>query len=43
MHESTLSNLEAGKMANPTVQALRAYAHALGKELAWTLQDPMPA
>jgi ribosome-binding protein aMBF1 (putative translation factor) len=42
MDASTLANLEAGTMPNPTVQTLRAYAHALGKQLSWTIQDPAP-
>ena len=37
---STLADLEAGTLPNPTVQTLRAYAHALGKQLSWTIQDP---
>jgi ribosome-binding protein aMBF1 (putative translation factor) len=39
MDSPTLSDLESGKVANPTVQALRAYAHALGKQLAWKIED----
>jgi ribosome-binding protein aMBF1 (putative translation factor) len=42
MDASILANLEAGTMPNPTVQTLRAYAHALGKQLSWTIQDPAP-
>ncbi len=30
------------RIPNPTVQELRAYAHGLGKELAWTIRDPVP-
>jgi transcriptional regulator with XRE-family HTH domain len=42
MDASTLANLEAGTMPNPTVQTLRAYAHALGKQLSWTIRHPAP-
>jgi len=42
METSTLASLEAGTMPNPTVQTLRAYAHALGKQLSWTIQDSAP-
>jgi ribosome-binding protein aMBF1 (putative translation factor) len=42
MDEPTLSDLESGKIANPSVQALRAYAHALGKQLAWKIEDRVP-
>lgn len=42
MDAPTLSDLERGKIANPTVQALRAYAHALGKQLAWKIEDLVP-
>jgi ribosome-binding protein aMBF1 (putative translation factor) len=36
---ATISKLETGKIANPTVGTLRAYAKALGRRLAWTLAD----
>jgi ribosome-binding protein aMBF1 (putative translation factor) len=35
---TTISNLEAGTLANPTVSTLRTYAKALGRRLAWTLE-----
>jgi ribosome-binding protein aMBF1 (putative translation factor) len=34
---ATISKLETGKIANPTVGTLRTYAKALGRKLAWTL------
>jgi ribosome-binding protein aMBF1 (putative translation factor) len=39
MDTSVIESLEAGGIPNPTVQSLRAYAHALGKQLSWTIQD----
>ncbi len=36
---ATISKLETGKVANPTLATLRTYANALGKRLAWTLAD----
>jgi ribosome-binding protein aMBF1 (putative translation factor) len=36
---STLSKLETGKVANPTVGTLRALARALNKRLSWSLED----
>jgi DNA-binding XRE family transcriptional regulator len=36
---STISKLETGKIPNPTVSTIRTYARALGRRLAWTLQD----
>lgn len=36
---STLSKLETGKVANPTVGTLRAVARALNKRLSWSLED----
>jgi len=39
---ATLANREAGRIPNPTLRALRAYAHALGKQLSWTIQEPVP-
>ncbi len=35
---ATISKLETGKIANPTVGTLRTYARALGRKLAWTLE-----
>jgi ribosome-binding protein aMBF1 (putative translation factor) len=34
---ATISKLETGKIANPTIGTLRKYARALGRKLAWTL------
>jgi ribosome-binding protein aMBF1 (putative translation factor) len=36
---ATLSKLETGKVANPTVGTLRALAGALNKRLSWSLVD----
>jgi DNA-binding Xre family transcriptional regulator len=36
---ATLSKLETGKVTNPTVGTLRALAHALNKQLSWSLVD----
>lgn len=36
---ATISKLETGKVANPTLATLRTYANALGKRLAWRLAD----
>jgi len=35
---ATISKLERGKIANPTIGTLRTYAKALGRRLAWTLK-----
>ena len=35
---ATISKLETGKLANPTIGTLRKYAKALGRKLAWTLE-----
>jgi DNA-binding XRE family transcriptional regulator len=35
---TTISNLEAGTLPNPTITTLRTYAKALGRRLAWTLE-----
>ena len=35
---ATISKLETGKIANPTIGTLRTYAKALGQRLAWTLE-----
>jgi len=35
---ATISKLETGKLANPTIGTLRTYAKALGRRLAWTLE-----
>jgi ribosome-binding protein aMBF1 (putative translation factor) len=35
---ATISKLETGKLANPTVGTLRIYARALGQRLTWTLE-----
>jgi ribosome-binding protein aMBF1 (putative translation factor) len=36
---ATISKLERGEIANPTVGTLRNYAAALGKRLSWSLTD----
>ena len=36
---ATISKLETGKIPNPTIGTLRTYAKALGRKLAWTLQQ----
>jgi transcriptional regulator with XRE-family HTH domain len=36
---ATISKLETGKIANPTIGTLRTYAKALGRRLAWTLEE----
>jgi DNA-binding Xre family transcriptional regulator len=36
---ATLSKLETGKVANPTVETLRTLAGALRKRLSWSLVD----
>lgn len=35
---ATISKLETGKIANPTIGTLRTYARALGRRLSWTLK-----
>jgi ribosome-binding protein aMBF1 (putative translation factor) len=35
---ATISKLETGKIANPTVGTLRTLAKALGRKLTWTLE-----
>jgi ribosome-binding protein aMBF1 (putative translation factor) len=35
---ATISKLETGKIANPTVGTLRTLVRALGQKLAWTLE-----
>jgi ribosome-binding protein aMBF1 (putative translation factor) len=35
---ATISKLETGKLANPTVGTLRTYARALGRRLNWTVE-----
>jgi ribosome-binding protein aMBF1 (putative translation factor) len=35
---ATISKLETGKIANPTVGTLRTLARALGRKLTWTLE-----
>lgn len=35
---ATISKLETGKLANPTLSALRNYARALGRRLTWILE-----
>jgi DNA-binding XRE family transcriptional regulator len=35
---ATISKLETGKLANPTIGTLRTYARALGQRLTWTLE-----
>ncbi|QDV39658.1 helix-turn-helix domain-containing protein [Tautonia plasticadhaerens] len=39
---STLSKLETGEVANPTVGTLREMARALNKRLIWSLEDAPP-
>jgi ribosome-binding protein aMBF1 (putative translation factor) len=39
LDRATLSKLETGKLANPTLATLRRYAQALGKRLHWSLED----
>jgi ribosome-binding protein aMBF1 (putative translation factor) len=42
--KAMLSRLETGKIPNPTLSTLRAYARALGKRLVWSTEDlPDPA
>jgi len=36
---ATISKLETGKIPNPTIGTIRTYARALGRRLAWTLQE----
>ena len=36
---ATISKLETGKIPNPTIGTLRTYARALGRRLAWTLEE----
>jgi hypothetical protein len=35
---ATISKLETGEITNPTIGTLMAYAKALGRRLAWTLE-----
>ena len=35
---ATISKLETGKLANPTISTLRTYARALGRRLTWSLE-----
>jgi ribosome-binding protein aMBF1 (putative translation factor) len=35
---ATISKLETGKVANPTIGTLRTYARALGRRLTWTVE-----
>ena len=35
---ATISKLETGKLANPTLSTLRTYARALGRRLTWILE-----
>jgi ribosome-binding protein aMBF1 (putative translation factor) len=37
--KSALSKIETGQHPNPTVSTLCRYAHALGKQWAWRLED----
>jgi ribosome-binding protein aMBF1 (putative translation factor) len=39
---ATISKLETGKIANPTVGTLRTLAGALGQKLTWTLEAMKP-
>ena len=36
---SILSRLESGAILNPSIRTVRAYAHALGKQLSWSIVD----
>jgi ribosome-binding protein aMBF1 (putative translation factor) len=40
--KSSLSKLETGKVANPTYFTIRTYARALGKRVAWRIEDQSP-
>ncbi len=35
----TISKLETGKIANPTIGTLRTYARALGRKIVWSVDD----
>ena len=37
--KSAISKIETGQHPNPTVSTLCRYAHALGKQWSWTLED----
>jgi ribosome-binding protein aMBF1 (putative translation factor) len=37
--KATLSRLETGKVVNPTYLTIRTYARALGKRVAWRIED----
>jgi ribosome-binding protein aMBF1 (putative translation factor) len=39
MDKATLSKLETGKVLNPTYLTIRTYARALGKQVAWRIED----
>jgi transcriptional regulator with XRE-family HTH domain len=39
MGRSAISRLENDETANPTIETLMRYAHALGKDLSITLRD----
>ena len=39
MDKATLSKLETGKVANPTYFTIRTYARALGKRIAWRIEE----
>jgi hypothetical protein len=39
LDRATISKLENGKIPNPTYQTMRIYAAALGKRIAWRLED----
>jgi ribosome-binding protein aMBF1 (putative translation factor) len=43
MDQATLSRLETGKVANPTDLTIRTYARALGKRVAWRVEEDAPA
>jgi DNA-binding XRE family transcriptional regulator len=42
LDRATISKLETGKAANPTIETLRRYALALGKRLSWSVEDLGP-
>ncbi len=41
--KAALSRLENGQQPNPTVNTLARYAHAIGKRLAWSIEEPAAA
>ena len=43
MDKATLSKLETGKVANPTYLTIKTYARALGKRVAWRIEEVVSA